>query len=488
MKIRDKNFEHRDAPRSAVHNNHARDASAKHRLLETLVRSTTDGIIVIDMLGRVLLQNPAWLEVTGDSAIGVSPMSIPTHFGLYRHDQITPLPSEELACHRALRGDNVQGHVIFQRNAERPEGRWLSETASALRDHAGVVWGAVGVVRDITTVKRAALIQAQLAALVQTNVLAIAVLKPDGTIQDWNPGAERLTGYRADDVIGRPVSVLHAPGQVEHFARAKRALLAGQPEYTYETVALDRDGSLRDVSVTFAPVKDHAGDLIGLYAIGTDIRGRKRLEQHLAALANEERQHLGRELHDSLGQQLTGIALLTEALKEHLGRRSTAAELLTRLSTAVEEAKAQIRTIANGVSPVDIDAGGLVIALEDLARKTHREHGIECRFKFEGGDTVSVANNLIATQLYYIAREAVNNAVSHAQPRRIVIELIDRRGILVAVRDDGRGLPSDPERSGGMGLNIMRYRCGLVGGALQTESTSGGGTVIACHIQNTNKA
>ena len=168
-----------------------------------------------------------------------------------------------------------------------------------------------------------------------------------------------------------------------------------------------------------------------------------------------------------------------------MDRGSAAATLLTRIGTAVEEAKAQIRTIANGVSPVDIDTHGLVIALENLAHNTHREHGIECRL--ECPDTVAVTNNLVATQLYYIAREAVHNAVLHAQPRRVVIELTDRRGIRIAVRDDGRGLPPNAEHSGGMGLNIMRYRCGLVGGALQIDSTSGG-TVVACHIQNTNKA
>lgn len=115
----------------------------------------SDGIIVITNSGEVLLQNPAWLDVTGIAASDVPLARVASHFGLYRADQITPLPSGELAYHGALLCEIVQGQEIFQRNAERPEGGWLNGSGTPQRDEAGAIGGAVGVIRDVTGNKRA---------------------------------------------------------------------------------------------------------------------------------------------------------------------------------------------------------------------------------------------------------------------------------------------------------------------------------------------
>jgi two-component system, LuxR family, sensor kinase FixL len=457
------------------------DLVAQHRLMTTLIRSTTDGIIVIDAHGKVLLENPAWRDITGYSAGPVPPDDVTRHFGLYRTDRVTRLNPRELACHRALHGETIHGDEIFLRNPLRPEGRWLSQTASPLRDDAGTLWGAVSMVRDVTSSKAANVARLRLAALVQTSGLAIAVLDLDGMIQEWNPGAEQLFGYGADEIVGRPVSVLPAQDYAADFGLAKAKLLNGLSVYTYETVSRHRDGTLIELSVTLAPIKNAADQLLGFYAIGTDIRARRRLEQHLANLGNEERQNLGRELHDTLGQQLTGIALLINALKEPRRRGRSTVDLLTRLESSIEEAKMQIRNIAKGISPVDIDAQGLSVALDELVHKTQTDHGLSCRF--EAAEGLWVPNNLVATQLYFIAREGVTNAVLHAHATRIVVQLLlTRGGLRLVVQDNGRGMPPDAENGGGTGLGIMRHRCGLIGGVLRIKKPPGGGVQLVCYV------
>jgi len=234
------------------------------------------------------------------------------------------------------------------------------------------------------------------------------------------------------------------------------------------------------VAMTVAPITNRAGKIISLYAIMTDIRDRKRREHHLAELANNERQRLGRDLHDTLGQQLTGIGMLTQALKDRLSRHVQTDEVLMRLESAVQDAKSQIRNILEGLSPVHVDARGLFVALAEIAGKARLEHGVDCRLECD--DETGVTDNFIATQFYYIAREAVHNALVHAKPKRIDIRLTHGAGLNLVISDDGCGLPSDLSNCKGMGLHIMRYRGDLIGAALKLESLSAGGTVVTCDL------
>jgi signal transduction histidine kinase len=129
--------------------------------------------------------------------------------------------------------------------------------------------------------------------------------------------------------------------------------------------------------------------------------------------------------------------------------------------------------------PVEVDAEGLMSALADLAARTREASGLLC--SFECPAPVPVNDNTTATHLYYIAQEAVTNALKHGRPSRIEIGLRKDNGRLVqTVRDDGDGLPRAPVESGGMGLRIMRYRATVINAELTCGAADGGGTLVRC--------
>jgi signal transduction histidine kinase len=203
----------------------------------------------------------------------------------------------------------------------------------------------------------------------------------------------------------------------------------------------------------------------------------------MADLSERERQHLGRQLHDTLGQQLTAIGVLAATLKEHHCHEPVEAEVFEKLDASIEEAKRQIRSLSKGLFPVDVDAQGLRIALEELAKEITSIFRIACQFECD--DSVPIEDNFTATQLFLIAREAVQNAARHAKATQLTIKLHDTDGIWLSVEDNGRGLPKDVDGSGGMGLRIMRHRGDLIGGKLQFESLDGRGTRLLLHVGRT---
>jgi nitrate/nitrite-specific signal transduction histidine kinase len=128
---------------------------------------------------------------------------------------------------------------------------------------------------------------------------------------------------------------------------------------------------------------------------------------------------------------------------------------------------------------VEVDAEGLAAALAELASQTTELHGVTCTFATQG--PVDLANNQVATQLYSIAREAVNNALKHARAQNIEIHLeTDGQSITVRVQDDGMGLPEPPRDTRGMGLKIMRYRAGLINAHLALSPAGPIGTAVIC--------
>jgi signal transduction histidine kinase len=205
------------------------------------------------------------------------------------------------------------------------------------------------------------------------------------------------------------------------------------------------------------------------------------LAHEMADLTEQERQRLGRELHDTLGQQLTAIGVLAATLKEHHPSEPAEAEVFEKLNTSIDEARRQIRSLSKGLFPVDVDAEGLRIALEELAKEIASIYRIPCRCECEGAPPVE--DNFTATQLFLIAREAANNAVRHASATQLVIKLEDADGIRLSVEDNGQGVPQNVDGSSGMGLRIMRHRSELIGGKLELSSQNDRGTRVLLHLR-----
>jgi len=216
-------------------------------------------------------------------------------------------------------------------------------------------------------------------------------------------------------------------------------------------------------------------------ALTSEMSKRERLEGEILAISEREQQRLGRDLHDSLCQHLTGTAMAGQVLEEKLAAKSLPeAADAEKVVLLVEEGITLARNMARGLSPVQLDAEGLPSVLEELAANTREKCGIDCRFYCAGGG--AIADPMAAIHLYRIAQEAVTNAVRHGRASRIAISFSSTdHGPVLTIKDDGSGLPDAlPAGNKGMGLHIMSHRAAMIGASFDAHRAPGGGTLVTC--------
>jgi signal transduction histidine kinase len=213
------------------------------------------------------------------------------------------------------------------------------------------------------------------------------------------------------------------------------------------------------------------------------IEERAVMARDLLHISGSERARIGRELHDSIGQEMVAITFLCRALEERLRAVDPqAADGLIKISNHIEDVIAGMKRIVRGLLPVDIMDRGLIVALRQMAREIESTYEIQCSFECDCEDKFKISCNALATNIYRIAQEAVSNAVKHAAPKKISISLhvLDGKGLL-KVKDDGKGIDRGDSHAG-MGLGIMRYRAELARGSLEISSGAGKGTLIICYF------
>ncbi len=220
-------------------------------------------------------------------------------------------------------------------------------------------------------------------------------------------------------------------------------------------------------------------------ALEHEMAERRRLDQEIARVADRERRRLGHDLHDRLGQHLTGTALVAQVLKERLAARSAPeASEADRLVRFVEEGIDLTRNLARGFFSPELEADGLVVALQTLADTVRERFGIHC--VLHGDALIQIHDSTVANQLFQIAQEAVTNSVKHAAPSNIDIRLAtDGPEICLSIIDDGIGLPDNP-RSEGLGLRLMRHGAALSGGTFDIRRNGENGTIASCRVRHLN--
>lgn len=210
---------------------------------------------------------------------------------------------------------------------------------------------------------------------------------------------------------------------------------------------------------------------------------RRRLDHEIAQVADRERRRLGHDLHDKLGQHLTGTALAAQVLKEKLAVRAAPetsdAEKLVR---CLEEGIDFTRNLARGFFSPELRAEGLVVALQNLAETVSEQSGINCILN--GDELIPIRDSTVANQLYRIAQEAVTNSVKHAAARQIYIRLaMEGSELCLSIVDDGVGFPDKP-RSEGLGLHLMRHAASLSGGTFDIRRNGEKGTIATCRVMH----
>ena len=210
-----------------------------------------------------------------------------------------------------------------------------------------------------------------------------------------------------------------------------------------------------------------------------------RLERQIMAVREAERANIGRVLHDDLGSHLSGVELLSKALKRNLEKDNPKrAEQLESIRELIVDATEKTRRLARGLYPVHIIENGLEAAIEELAVEIETMFGVKCELSFSGD--AEYLDSSIAGHIYYIIREAAVNAARHGKPDIIGITMHSEKDVLeVKIIDNGEGFDTLSTRKG-MGLHTMEYRAKAIGADLRIESTGYSGTAISVSREMTN--
>jgi PAS domain S-box-containing protein len=368
-------------------------------------------------------------------------------------------------------------------------------TVSPLRDSGGRVVSASEVARDLNERKRTEQAlresEARLRAILETSVDAIMTINYHGIIQSVNPATERMFGYAAAEMIGQNVSMLMAsPDREAHDGYIGNYLQTGVKhilDTTREVNARRKDGSVFPTDLTVSEIK-HLKIFTGTHR---DLTRRKELERQVVEIASEEQQRIGRELHDEIGQELTGLGMLADALaRQPDGAAEAQRQLAGKVAEGLQRVHEKVRTLCREMVLTELEGEGLRTVLANMAERTRDQTGVEC--SLDCPTPIEVPNPTTAQHLYRIAQEAVSNAVRHGKPAHVRIELhTTRHGLRLCVEDDGTGVPNAggyPWESRGLGLSTMRYRANLIGGSLRISSADGKGVRVVCIVPREDDA
>jgi signal transduction histidine kinase len=204
-------------------------------------------------------------------------------------------------------------------------------------------------------------------------------------------------------------------------------------------------------------------------------------EKHVLAVSEGERQRIGADLHDNVGQQLTAIELLCQSLREGPRDFPRIDSQMDQICRFLQEAVTQTRQLARGLMPLSPNGGGLAGGLKELVLRM--SHGpVQCDFLCNSA--VNIRDHNVANHLFHIAQEAVNNATKHAHARKVKVTLSHGRDtVTLQVEDDGQGFPKSKRAAFGLGLRIMRHRANVIGATLETLSIRGKGAKVTCTLK-----
>ena len=281
--------------------------------------------------------------------------------------------------------------------------------------------------------------------------------------------------FRREQLLGRNVSELFdADFASMHERHRRKAIETG----TMQTWQFQRPFAeqTRYFEARFA----RSGDDEVVISI-TDVTERVDLEREVVNSVERERNHIGHDLHDGLGQLLTGVKLMLEPLRKKLpAGESRDGSNLQQAIDLINQAIGQTSELARGLSPVPRDAGlTLIDALAQLAMRSQKLFGISCRLA--DGDATGQLGEECSNNLYRIAQEAITNAVKHGRAEEIELGCrVDAGRLTMTIADNGVGMGESKARSGGMGMQIMQYRARAFGGQIAAHARPGGGTVITC--------
>ena len=322
--------------------------------------------------------------------------------------------------------------------------------------------------------------------LAKTAHEAIFLIDVHGIIQFVNPAAETLFGYEGKELMGKNINqLMPSPHKELHDSYIKDYLETGKTNVIgkgRQILGLRKDGSQFPMYISLGEIQLKNTHLFA--GLIMDLSVQQRLQREILAIPAREQQRIGEELHDGLGQQLTGLSMLAQSLLNKATKPEY--ELASQLASGLHEALTQVRALARGLMPIQIYADGFMISLKEITETIEQQSHIPIKLQID--DVVLLFDDATATHLYRIVQESLNNAVKHAEASSINVSLkIEQDHGVLEIIDNGIGIPLDLEDSSGLGLNIMRHRCGLFDGEITINAAGERGTKVCCRFPITRE-
>ena len=375
-------------------------------------------------------------------------------------------PQDQALLEEALRRTAVTGEPAQLECQFAVEAQWRTLAIRADRVISPDGVALIGTLRDVTASRAA-----ERHLRTQAQVLAdmgegVCVAGADGIVRLTNPAFDRMFRASSTELAGRDLAdLLPLPQDA-----------ARVPDLQVER----SDGTRFFAAVTVSPLV-MLGESLRIYIV-RDITDRKELQSELLETANREQRRIGSDLHDGLGQELTGIALLLRGIESRAARGTPVAPAdVGEIVKLVNQAIQSTRSLARGLSPVEIERGGLAYALRALIARARELYSLDIRFLSRATGPLTLDSGA-KTHLYRIAQEALTNAARHSQCQNVTVRLrVLGQRVSLSIEDDGIGM--DGSADSGMGMKILRYRAEIIGAQLRVCAAKPSGTRILCVLQ-----
>jgi PAS domain S-box-containing protein len=389
-------------------------------------------------------------------------------------------PKDRLGLRRAMDHafeHHLEGQAEFRLRSRAGHYRTYTAVATPVFDAVGQPSGLVGVTQDITARRESELRLRRSEELLRTTTAnaadTLVLVDTDLRVRFIN---RDVRGHTVQEIVGQEISVLIPRPARDNVLGKLREVLATGDTTTFEFAVGSGEETLHFEGR--AVLVSEEGVETGISIAICDYTERKRLEGEILDVSSRERHAIGRDLHDGLGQELTGVSLMLRSLASHLeGECPQSLDRVTEIADVVKQSIETARGLARGLLPVNTD-GGLPRVLHTLADRNSELYGLDVQCRVDMAPEVRLSETT-ASHLYRIAQEALTNAVRHGSATAVTMSLsVSAARFQLRVADNGVGLGEIGKSSGGRGLKIMKYRASMIGAMFEIVPNYPQGAVV----------